>query len=79
MTTTQMINGQETIISHQTEKAICLRMSGESYKYGGGWESFDCWIPKSVIKDGVIAPWFVENKRKEKGMSFLSVMSIIKN
>ena len=54
----------------ETEKAICLKMLCEfcgGHKDGDS-SKIDIWVPKSLVIDNTIPFWFIENKRREKGL-----------
>jgi hypothetical protein len=75
---TQILNGNETVVNNETEKAFLIRMAGDSLAYNGGFKSFDVWVPKSIVKNETIPAWFMENKRKEQGVSNIWILSVAK-
>lgn len=62
---TQSINISSEIIAKETEKAICIRMSGEGLR-SGDQISFDMWIPKSLVKENEVPMWFLLKAGREK-------------
>jgi hypothetical protein len=66
---TQSINISSEIIAKETEKAICIRMSGEYWGGGrndGNQMGFDMWIPKSLVKENEVPMWFLLKAGREK-------------
>lgn len=76
MENTITINGKQTFLHGNTEKAICVLMSGTTAMTGGSTISFKSWIPKSVIKEGVVATWFMSNLCKERHLMTVNIIPI---
>ena len=64
MTTTFNISSE--IIAKETEKAICIRMSGSAAR-SGDQKGFDMWIPKSVVKENEVPMWVLINNGTKMG------------
>lgn len=77
MENTMTINGKQTFLHGNTEKAICVLMTGITSSTGGSTISFKQWIPKSVIKEGVVAGWFMEKTKKEKYLMSIFITPIL--
>jgi len=60
------INIEKEIIIKETEKAICIRMTGSCTR-SGDQKGFDMWIPKSMVKNNEVAAWVLSKNGKEKG------------
>jgi hypothetical protein len=76
MTTQTNLTRFETV--RETEKAVLLRIGfiyidhfNEVKLPDGSWMAgkyFDVWVPKSVIKDGEIAEWFINKNMYDQWM-----------
>jgi hypothetical protein len=65
MTNATINIANETILK-ETEKAICVRMSGTCSR-SGDQKGFDMWLPKSVVKENEVPMWVLIKNGREKG------------
>lgn len=68
---TTSINISSEIIAKETEKAICIRVSGEATR-SGDQKGFDLWIPKSIVKENELPFWFLTKSGREKGFDSIT-------
>ena len=64
--TNATINIATETIQKETEKAICIRMSGTASR-SGNQIGFDMWLPKSVVKENEVPMWVLIKNGREKG------------
>lgn len=75
--TTLTLNGKNTLVHQESEKAICVLFAGTTAMVGGSTVTFKSWIPKSVIKDGTVATWFMSKLCKEKHLMTVGIVPIL--
>lgn len=76
---TLILNGKNTLVHQESEKAICVLFAGTTAMVGGSTISFKSWIPKSVIKEGVVATWFMSNLCKERHLMTVGIVPFSNN
>lgn len=60
-------------IAKETEKAVALNASISFYEHASERdrkERLQIWVPKSMIKDGKIPKWFLDEKLRERGITY---------
>lgn len=70
--TNKGISIDKEFVQKETEKAVCIRVFGDSVRYGyrecGDRVGRDMWIPKSIIKDSIVPMWFIIKFGKENNL-----------
>jgi len=61
---TATLNTNELVITKETEKAIAIKGWCNYEGSSKTWE-IAIWVPRSILKDGVIPDWFYAKKSNE--------------